>query len=179
MNDVTNSGFSLDIVSFLSGISSIAQTSETGTAFANGAHFAVGVDDSTDAPDTYSNLTSLFNDTNGVTIVGNTSAISAVQNTETASLGSFVGTTTFSLRFTTVTTPTTNILFGNGRSGTGQIDYGLGNLGSILSIDPEDLGHFITITVSFDEIVAVPEPSSAILLTCSGIAFVFYRRRRT
>ena len=61
VNDPTNLGFDVDAANLLYGISSVTQTSDGGTAFALNAAFDVDVDDSTDAPDTYSNLTSLNN----------------------------------------------------------------------------------------------------------------------
>ena len=84
-----------------------------------------------------------------------------------------------SLRFTTTTTPTTNILFGNFQTGFGEIDFGLGALVQGLDIDPAELGHFVTISATF-----VPEPASICLwtlglalLTARG-ALTRHRRRR-
>ena len=173
VQDPTNQGFQVDLKSFLYGISSITQTSDGGTAFATGANFLVTVDDSTDAPDTYENLLPLFNGTDGVTITGMTSATAAAQNTELASLGAFVGTTSFSLRFQSINTPATNILLGNFQTGFGEVDYGLGSLAPGLSLDPDDLGHFVTVSVTF-----VPEPSTIVLSALGLVTILFTPRRK-
>jgi hypothetical protein len=177
VNDPANVGFELTATSFLRGISSITQTSSGGgiAATATGASFFVSIDDSTDPPDTYITLVPLFNTTTGVSVSGMGTSASEEQSTESASLGSFVGTTSFSLRFSTLPTPTTNVFFDNGQTGFGEADYGLGSLAPVFLVDPTDLGHFVTITASF-----IPEPSCmAILLlgfACSAMTVRRFKR---
>lgn len=158
--DATNSGFEVDLSSFLRGISSVtlsALVNGTGSGTVTGANFAVAIDDSTDAPDTYGNLVSLFTDADGTQVsdILGTSTVDT-QDTAQTSLGIYYGTTSFSLRFTTATTPTTNVIFGNNREGFGEIDFGLGSLAAAQSpvVDPAELGHFVTVTVTS----LVPEP---------------------
>ena len=64
-----------------------------------------------------------------------------------ASLGSYIGSTSFDLRFDSIFTPTTNIFFQNGGTGSGHINYGLG--GAELNVDPAELGNFLTIKATY------------------------------
>lgn len=165
VSDPLSQGYIVDLTSLLRGASAVNQMTDGGTAFANGANFFVTVDDSTDAVDTYSNLVPLFNDVNGVSITGMTSAIVEADNTEGTSLSVYFGTTNFSLRFSTVPTPTTNILFGNGEMGTGQIDFGLGDLAPMHSSDPATYGHFVTVRVTS----LIPEPATVSLVMFASL----------
>lgn len=171
VQDPGSLGYELLVESLLRGISSITQTSDGGTAFATGASFHVEIDDSTDDPDTFTTFVPLFNSTNSVSVTGVSSNTELTENVESASLGFFVGTTSFSLQFSTVPTPTTNILFGNGQSGSGFVNYGLGSVPDGFDVEQSDLGHFLTVTANF-----VPEPSAVILLSF-GMMGVLGRRR--
>jgi hypothetical protein len=174
VDDPGNVGFELTAMSFLHGISSITQTSSGGgiAATATGASFFVSIDDSTDPPDTYTTVVPLFNTTSGVTVSGIGTSAAEERSTESASLGSFVGTTSFSLRFSTLPTPTTNVFFDNGQTGFGEIDYGLGSLAPIFLVAPNDLGHFVTITARF-----IPEPSCMPILFFGSASFLMTVRK--
>lgn len=159
VEDPLGQGFEVDLESLVRGASRINQTSDGGLAFANGASFFVTYDDSTDAPNTFSNLIPLFNGVPGVSVNGIETATAEMQSTEAIVLGLYTGTTDFSVRFTTRLGPTTNLLFGNGQTGDGEIDFGLGSLAAGLSSDPADYGHFLTVQVTSE----IPEPTGAIL----------------
>jgi hypothetical protein len=96
----------------------------------------------------------------------------------------FVGSRSFALRFTTVTTPTTNVFMGNTALGQGSVRFGLSNTldalnatgGALESHSPDiDLGHFVTVTAtSLSEPpppgVSVPEPTTTALLALGLLA---------
>ena len=160
VEDPDSRGFSLQADSFLRGQSSVTLTSE-GSGNATGASFFVEIDDSTDPPNTFATFTPLFNNTGGAAVddVGSDSIL--VENSESALVGDFVGTTTFSFSFSTVPTPTTNVFFGNNRTGSGEVDYLSSNF----------FGHFVTFGATFH----VPEPTPLALLM-SAISWLFCRR---
>jgi hypothetical protein len=180
VEDAANHGFEVELSSILRGISSVTLTelfNGTGTGTATGANFNVSVDDSTDAPATYTPLVSFFTGTNGAIVQDmlGTDTVDS-QDLANASLGAFVGTTSFSLQFTTNTTPTTNIVFGNNRLGFGEIDYGLGSLAADQSpaVDPNELGYFVTVSV----LSQIPEPASASLAVIALLVAVWAHGRR-
>jgi hypothetical protein len=180
VEDPANSGFEVELSSFLRGISSVTLThiiSDSGTGTATGATINVSVDDSTGAPDTFSPLVPLFTGTNSALVqhMLGTDTVDS-QDSASTSLGAFVGTTSFSLLFTTGPTPTTNIIFGNNRLGFGEIDFGLGSLaaGQSPTVDSSELGHFLTVTV----LSQVPEPTSISLMAITILLAAIARGRR-
>jgi len=162
VEDPANVGFELSLESIIRGVSTVTQTfsaNESLTAVATGLTFDMRIDDSTDAPDTFKLLPApLFGQGSGsvsVTGIGSDSIFD--ESIAQASLGNFVGTTSFNLRITSATTPTTNVIFQNNHRGEGEVIYGLGTLPSQYEhLNLDDLGHLTTVSVTF-----VPEPSTA------------------
>jgi hypothetical protein len=152
VEDPANLGFRLSIESLIRGVSWISQsTGVADPAVATGLVYGVQWDDSTDAPDTYTAF-GLLNDvgTTGVMVEGIGVAGELQSSLTSGTAGVFVGTTSFSFRFTTVTTPTTNVAFQNNQLGFGVVDYGIGPLpDGFESVDVNDLGHFLTIRARF------------------------------
>lgn len=152
VDDPANLGFRLSVETVIRGVSWVNPTSDADDpAFASGLIFGVTWDDSTDAPDTFVPLQLL----NGVgtpgLVVDSVGATGELQSEDASgTAGVFVGTTSFSLRFTTVTTPTTNVGFQNGQTGSGVVEYGIGPLpDGFDDVDLNDLGQFLTVRARF------------------------------
>lgn len=176
VEDPTNSGFTLDIDQLLRGYSTV--TVEAGRGDATGLLYFVRADDSTDAPGTLSTRTDLFLSTGGVTGVVDTGEPTLTvsdyfSDDSSVTFGSYVGTTDFLLDFTSLLSPTTNVFFQNGSVGSGSVNYGLGTLPPGSPFTPADLGHFMTITATFE---SVPEPSSLTTMAVLSLIGIGYRR---
>lgn len=171
VQDPDNVGFSVAAESLMRGISSITQNTTGQTAVATGINFLVEADDSFNPPNALTTLIGLFHSTPGVSVAGVGSSTQLQQSLASTSLGSFVGTTSFLLRFNSFFTPTTNVFFQNGMTGFGEVNYGFSSPGPI-DINEADLGHFLTFTATF----SVPEPTSALLLV-GGLCAIRNRRR--
>lgn len=163
IEDPNNFGFTLEAVSGLIGRSSVTSTS-AGTGNVTGASFYVSIDDSTDAPNTFSPFTPLFNQTSGTSASDFASSSVLGDQFVSATVGSFVGTTSFSFEFSTVPTPTTNVFFGNNHLGFGSVDYLTSGL----------FGHHLTFTATFN----VPEPGAGCLLLFAANLWLTVRWRR-
>jgi hypothetical protein len=162
VEDPSNHGFTLEADSGLFGTSAVTVTS-AGRGDATGASFFVEYDDSTDAPGTFSTLTSLFTTTSGVNATNFGSSSVVDDDFADVVVGNYVGTTSFSFNFTTVVTPTTNVFFQNNQTGFGEVDY----LSSPL------YGHVVKFTATS----LVPEPSGMALLTAALSCGITLRRR--
>jgi hypothetical protein len=162
VEDPSNHGFTLEADSSLFGSSAVMVTS-SGRGDATGASFFVEYDDSTDPPGTFTTLASLFTTTSGVnaTNFGNASVVD--DDFADVVVGNYVGTTSFTFNFTTVFTPTTNVFFQNGDTGSGEVDY----LSSPL------YGHVVKFTATS----LVPEPNGMALLTAALSCGITLRRR--
>ena len=152
VEDPDSIGFLLRVESVMRGVSGITQTTDDGTtAVATGLQVGVTFDDSTDAPDTFANLGLLTGQlTPGVSVVGAASAQQQQESTRRGGIGVYVGTTSFSLVFTSTPTPTTNVFFQNAQVGSGFVYYGAGNAPQGLEgVEPSTLGHFLTLAARF------------------------------
>jgi hypothetical protein len=152
VEDPQEQGFLLRLDSLMNGISEIDwETGETGTAVATGVAFSARYDDSTDAPESFSIIPGVFGQsTPGLSISSPQRQVQEQSSERVANLGPYVGTTDFVFRFTTIGTPTTNVLLPNNATGFGSVGYGLGQLPlEFGSVDPLTLGHFLTFTVAF------------------------------
>jgi hypothetical protein len=151
--DPANLGFRLSVESVIRGISAVEQSgvAEGSTAFATGLVYSVTWDDSTDDPETYSTLGLLQGGGTPILYISaSESAAELQEDTRAGNLGVYVGDTTFSFRFTSVTTPTTNLLFGNFVIGEGLVEYGVGPLPpGFEDVSAADLGHFLTFRALF------------------------------
>ncbi len=153
VSDPANLGFRLSVESIIRGISAVEQSGvpEGTTAFATGLVYSVTWDDSTDDPDTYSTLGLLQGEGTPILYIDSSESAAELQeDIDAGNLGVYVGDTTFSFRFTSVTTPTTNLLFGNFVIGEGLVEYGVGPLPpGFEDVTPADLGHFLTFRALF------------------------------
>ena len=152
VDDPNNTGFLLRVESVMRGVSAIVQVSDEGrTAVATGLQLGVTFDDSTDAPDTFTNLALLTGQiTPGVSIVGAGNSQAQQESARRGGIGVYVGTTSFSLVFTSSPTPTTNVFFQNGQTGNGFVYYGDGNPPEgAEGVEPPTLGHFLTLAARF------------------------------
>jgi hypothetical protein len=153
VQDPANLGFRLSVESVIRGISAVQQSGvpEGTIALATGLVYSVTWDDSTDDPGTYSTLVLLQGE--GTPIVSIDASESAAQLQEDiagGNLGVYVGDTTFSFRFTSVTTPTTNLLFANFVLGEGLVEYGIGPVPpGFEDVSAAELGHFLTFRARF------------------------------
>ncbi|MEM8874160.1 MAG: PEP-CTERM sorting domain-containing protein [Planctomycetota bacterium] len=173
VEDPGNVGFEISLDQLLRGYSGVDV--QVGQGNATGVSYFVQFDDSTDAPDTFSNFVPAFIGTSGVglTVPDGSEPDSArdfFEAIDSDVLGSYVGTTDFVLDFTTGFSPTTNVFFQNGGVGSGEINYGLGTSQIGDDFTADELGHFLTVTATF-----VPEPASLGLLGVLGLGLL--RRR--
>lgn len=152
VEDPQELGFLLRLDSLMRGISEIDwETGETGSAVATGVSFSARYDDSTDAPETFLLIPNVFGQsTPGLSVSNPQRQVQEQSSERVANLGPYVGTTDFVFRFTTIETPTTNVLLPNNATGFGSVGYGLGELpAEFETVDPLTLGHFLTFTVAF------------------------------
>ena len=174
--DPDNLGFEINLESVIRNVSLLTiDTLVSGGGFATGLALGATFNDSTMAPGEYANMPlPIFGQgtptTPSLNELGTVSRFSV--SSVNATLGQYVGTTDFSFRFTSVTTPTTNVLFQNNATGHGLVHLGIGDMPEGFSdVDPDTLGHFLTVTAVF-----VPAPGAAALLALGGLLGV--RRRR-
>lgn len=174
-------GYNIELDSLLRGVSYINQTVAdtnsiaTATGIKWDARYGVDLADINDV-NSYTNLPlPIFNmETDGVSVtgLGTDEILSERREIDALPGGTYVGSKTFSLYFTTSTTSTTNVFFQNQMEGEGFSNYGLGMDVRGFDVEPEDLGHFLNVEVSF-----VPEPTSGLLIG-AGLALTVARRRR-
>lgn len=185
VEDPLNLGYTLDVDTMLRGY--VTSTWESGgTVAASSGSISGRIDtDMTDATDTL--VTQISNLTVVGDSVGATSsspfANALVSGSKSFSAGSFSGTRSFGLRFTTVGS-TASVFMLNNSTGEAGARFGLdpsplANFpsSSYLGVDGEaaaDHGHFVTVTATFNP---VPEPSSAVLLGLGAFMLVLWRRR--
>jgi hypothetical protein len=192
VQDEQNSGYTLDISTRALGYAAALWTTGTSSVRATGIDLSGRFDeDMTDGLDT---LTSVAFQLVDLTIVDAVTAISPVggglvtvlQDSSTEfSAGEYEGTRQFGLRFTSVITPTTNVLIQNDDQGQGSVRFGLSNISNTLDatgaglpgdLNPSDLGHFVTLRVA-PRTTTIPAPS-AISIFVLGLAGLFFTRRR-
>ncbi|MFI4854200.1 MAG: hypothetical protein ACIAQF_04365 [Phycisphaerales bacterium JB065] len=152
VEDPNDHGFLIQIDEYMQGISGIHwEESGSGTALATGLSGLAEYDDSTDAADTFDPIGSLVGSgTAGVQISEPGSVAELHENSNRAVLGPYTGTTTFVIRFNSLFTSTTNVVFPNNTVGSGGVVYGLGPVPpGFEQVTADDLGHFFTITASF------------------------------
>lgn len=99
-------------------------------------------------------------------------------------LDEIVGTRDMAMRFTSVVTPTTNVFLQNNHQGQGSVQFGLNNTLNELdpsgqpvigdAYAPENLGHFVTVTVDYNPI---PEPSISAIWLAMFVALLGRRKR--
>jgi len=152
VEDPLEQGFLLRVDSLVRGISEIDwQVGGEGSASATGISLDARYDDSTDAPGSFSFVPTVFGQNTGGALVNFPERL-AVQNESerVANLGPYTGSIDFVFRFTTATSPTTNVLFPNSAEGSGSVVYGLGELPpEYAAVDLQDLGHFLIFTAAF------------------------------
>lgn len=170
VNDPLNLGYEISLENVLKGISLV----DVGTNPTAGFCYSTGL-----------NLASYYGSTFLAGISGSTlgtgfqtAGYHALyeEYTGTQFVGNFQGTNTFNFHFTSLVTPTTNVVFDNFAFGRGEVIYGLGSIPTgFEQYDMADLGHFLTVNVKMN---AVPEPGSVGLLglVMAGLAFVRPRR---
>ncbi|MFG0292645.1 MAG: hypothetical protein ACF8MJ_05775 [Phycisphaerales bacterium JB050] len=150
VEDPNEHGFLIRIDEFMQGVSAIQLDEGVGTALATGLSMLAEYDDSTDAADTFVPIGSLVGlGTPGVNISEPGAMAELYERAESADLGPYYGTTTFTLRFNSFFSPTTNVVFPNHAIGSGEVLYGIGSVPSEFEVTASDLGHFLTITASF------------------------------
>ena len=187
VEDPLNRGYTLEIDSFLRGYSTALWTSGTSSnaVTTTGTTLSGRVDtDTTDGTDTLLNQISALtlNASSGVTANQTTTfSHKFAEDSDSYGAGAFVGTRSFALRFTSVTSGTTNVFLQNNQTGQGSNRFGLANVDSAL--DPTgqsqpgdlltngELGHFVTVKATFEPI---PEPASLVLVVValSGMGFM-------
>ncbi len=153
VEDPGEHGFLLRIDELMKGISSITLASTAGgTAIATGLGCLAEYDDSTDALETYSLIGSFVGTGTSPVQTADVGTVSALQErSNTADLGPYYGTTSFVLRFNSLFTPTTNVVFPNNGTGSGFVMYGYGEVPpGFDEVEAADLGHFLTITAAFN-----------------------------
>lgn len=153
VEDPEQQGYTLGFDSLIQNISTIQWTGGPGTtAWSTGLALDVRYDDTDNGEEDFEVLTGLFAQaTDGVTVTEWGSAAVFESSTATGSLGPYTGTNRFAVRITTVTTPTTNVAFPNSATGSGSVNLGLGGVSdSYPDINPADLGHFLTVTATFN-----------------------------
>lgn len=152
VSDPNNTGFRLSVESVMRGVSALNQTVATGApSLATGLALGVTYDDSTDAPDTYANLVGILGQSTPGVMTDSAETVAELQESaRNAVVGVYVGDTTFSFRFTSTTTPTTNVAFQNSAEGDGLVAYGIGALpAGFEDVSIDDLGHFMTFSARF------------------------------
>lgn len=171
VNDPLNLGFHVDLENVIRGITTIAIGSNPtgGLSVANGLQLAAFTGDSAVPANALLDITG---GTDGLSPLQSGTAAVYDEFVGSQSLGSYQGTTSFSLFFTSVPTPTTQVAFANQAFGIGEVIYGLGSIPSgFEDIDIDDLGHFLTVKVTY-----VPEPATLAILL-SGVFALALRRR--
>lgn len=146
-------GYQVELSSVMRGVSAIEQTEGDGLALATGLSVAATYGIDTTDPAEFSLLPGFYGqNTGGASVSGPGAAAELHEDTVIGPLGSgmFVGTRTFSVFFSSVPTPTTNVLLPNGSIGAGFVNYGLGPDVGGTGASPADLGHFLTVTVTFE-----------------------------
>lgn len=152
VEDPEENGFLLGIDEYMQGISGILwEQGGSGTAIATGLSGLAEYDDSTDAADTFDPIGSLVGSgTAGVQLTEPGSVAELHEDSNRAVLGPYTGTTTFVIRFNSLFTSTTNVVFPNNAIGSGGVVYGLGPVPpGFEEVTADELGHFLTITASF------------------------------
>jgi hypothetical protein len=180
VEDHSNVGYTINLESLLRGVSYINQTVGTSTALATGialdVRYGVNLADPSDSTQ-YTNLGSPIYGMSaaGTSVSGIGTNAAFGERYETGDLpgGVYTGTNTFSLYFTTVTTPTTNVLFQNNHEGMGFVNFGLGSDVAGFDVDPSDLGHFFTVNVQY----MVPSPAGLAVFALGGLMLRSRRRR--
>ena len=189
VEDPLGQGYAVQIDSLLRGYSAAMWTSgaSANAVTATGTSLSGRIDtDTADATDTLgAQIPGLT-----VTAASGTTANSTAPATsdfaeinDSFSTTTFTGTRNFALRFTTVGSTTTNVFLQNNQTGQGSVRYGLAN--SDTALDPTgqpqpgdafpdpSLGHFVTVTASFNPI---PEPEGTALVLLAT-ALLRCRRR--
>ena len=171
VEDPDEVGYQVDVSSLMRGVSSITQTEGAQAANATGLMLGVTYGVDTTDPAAFATLSGIYGQsTTGVSVTGEGTATELQESLATAPLGagSYVGTRTFSLFFTSTPTPTTNVVFQNYTVGSGFVNYGLGSDVGNSGASPDDLGHFVTVHVAFDgDVVATATD------TWSGVKALF------
>lgn len=171
VEDPDEVGYQVDVSSVMRGVSSVTQLEGTQIATASGLMLAITYGVNTTDPTAFDILPGLYGQaTAGVSVTGVGSATELREVSASAPLGtgSYVGTQGFSLYFSSAQTPTTNVVFQNYNIGSGYVNYGLGQEVGGTGALPEDLGHFVTVQVTFDgDVVATAAD------TWSGVKALF------
>jgi hypothetical protein len=179
----SNVNYDLELDSLVRGSRTafLESTASTGLVQSGGTNFAVKF-----AMDggSFNNIPGFTTTFSGGLTTDNTAdgvAVHQLQDTSTndIGLGNFTGSHTFTLRFTTSPSPNVTSVISNNSTGESAIRFGLNptsNYFTSLSETPSselpNLGHFLTVTATFDQAVTpVPEPSSMLLLI-SGLLTV-------
>jgi hypothetical protein len=186
VEDPLNQGYTLDVDTMLRGYATSTWESGGTISAAPGSisgRIDTDMDDATDTLVTQiSNLTVL---TSGASATStNPFANVLVSGSKSYSAGSFSGTRSFGLRFTTFGS-TASVFLANNSTGEAGARFGLdpsplANFPSsaYAGVDGEAAalhGHFVTVTATFNP---VPEPSSAILFGLGVCMFILRWRRR-
>lgn len=174
VDDPTNHGYALNLSALTKGVSRIEQSIGSSQALATGLTLDTRVKELSDPNSEFQFLGSLSYSTASATVTGIGSNLVVGENSGEVALGQFVGTRTFQVNFTSVTTPTTNVLFQNNAQGSGDVLYGLGDIPAGLGLQLDDLGHFFTVEATFEPI---PEPATLASLALGGL--ILSRRRRS
>jgi hypothetical protein len=165
-------GYQVDLSSVMRGVSAIEQTEGDGVALATGLSLAATYGIDTTDPAEFVLLPGFYGqNTGGASVSGLGAAAELHEDTASGPLGDglFVGTRTFSVFFSSVPTPTTNVLLPNGNIGAGFVNYGLGSDVGDTGASPADLGHFLTVTVTFEGGVVASSATS-----WSGVKALFH-----
>lgn len=193
VEDSTSRGYTINVESLLRGFSTalwldgVSNNAVISTGVTLSGRIDTNTNDAVDTLDTQIEGLTVGSGSGVIANQTNNLVNSFGEITDSYAPGEFTGTRSFTLRFTTTPTPTTNVFLQNNQAGQGSIRYGLNNTLAGLSptgqsqsgdayTDNSDLGHFITITADFNP-EAVPEPSSTLLLLSSLTLLICNRKR--
>ena len=188
--DPSNDGYDLVVDILLQGYSTAIWTSGTNAnaVVATGTTFSGRID--TDTSDASNTLNTQLNDLttsadSGATANNTTPNVTNFDTgTDLYNAGSFVGTRSFALRFTTATNPSTNVFLQNNQTGQGSVRFGINNVLAALNpsgqsqggeLSNPELGHFVGITLTSNA-SAVPAPAGLVLMTMVGLGLLLRKR---